>query len=266
MKDDMAKMEKYKVWEVIPREPHMRVVGARWVYTRKIDGETGKPSAYKARWVAKGFSQVEGVDFDELFAAVAHKDSIRVFLALVSHLDLECDQVDIQAFLNGDLQETIYLASPEGSNIAANKVLLLRKSLYGLRQSPRCFNKAYDKWLRDQGFVPTTADPCIYTRRNGSDFHSGNMILGSKLAPESPPLLYNPLVTIAQQVAVWGVRPLQRPHRSCRIQTNSRLIKLIKHAPFFRLPTCWGQGGKLSVRVTPVRALMTHCDGLDVIW
>ncbi len=125
-----------------------------------------------------------------------------MFLALVSHLDLECDQVDIQvAFLNGDLQETIYLASPEGSNIAANKVLLLRKSLYGLRQSPRCFNKAFDKWLRDQGFVPTTADPCIYTRRNGSDFHSGNMILGSKLAPESPPLLYNPLVTIAQQVA-----------------------------------------------------------------
>jgi len=171
MKDEMAKMEKYKVWDVIPRQSHMRVVGARWVYTRKIDGETGKPSAYKARWVAKGFSQLEGVDFDELFAAVAHKDSIRVFLALVNHLDLECDQIDIKAaFLNGDLEETIYLAPPEGSNIASNKVLLLRKSLYGLRQSPRCFNKAFDKWLREQGFVPTTADPCIYTRRNGSDF------------------------------------------------------------------------------------------------
>jgi len=76
---------------------------------RKIDGETGKPSAYKARWVAKGFSQIEGIDFNELFAAVAHKDSIRV-LSLVNHLDLECDQVDIKAaFLNGDLDETIYL-------------------------------------------------------------------------------------------------------------------------------------------------------------
>jgi len=159
MKDEMAKMEKYKVWDVIPRQPHMRVVGARWVYTRKIDGETGKPSAHKARWVAKGFLQLEGVDFDELFAAVAHKDSIRVFLALVNYLDLECD-----------LQEMIYLAPPEGSNIANDKVLLLRKLLYGLRQSPRCFNKAFDKWLREQGFVPTTADPCIYTQRNGSDF------------------------------------------------------------------------------------------------
>lgn len=54
MKDEMAKMEKYKVWEVIPREPHMRVVGARWVYTRKIDGETGKPSAYKSTMGCKG--------------------------------------------------------------------------------------------------------------------------------------------------------------------------------------------------------------------
>jgi len=121
-------------------------VGARWVYTRKIDGETGKSSAYKAQWVGKGCFQVEGVDLNELFAEVAHKDSIRVFLALVNHLDLECDQVDIKAaFLNGGLQETIYLAPTEGSNIAFNKVLLL--------------NKAFDKWLCEQGFVPTTADP-----------------------------------------------------------------------------------------------------------
>ncbi len=109
MQEELAKMDKYKVWEVDPRSPDMRVVGARWVFTRKIDGETGKPSAYKARWVAKGFSQIEGIDFNELFAAVAHKDSIRVFLSLVNHLDLECDQVDIKAaFLNGDLDETIY--------------------------------------------------------------------------------------------------------------------------------------------------------------
>ena len=136
---------------------------------RKTDGETGKPSAYKARWVAKGFSQIEGIDFNELFAAVAHKDSIRVFLSLVNHLDLECDQVDIKAaFLNGDLDETIYLVPPEGSNISADKVLHLRKSLYGLKQSPRCFNKAFDEWLRGQGLTPTRADPCIYTRRQGN--------------------------------------------------------------------------------------------------
>jgi hypothetical protein len=66
-----------------------------------------------------------------IFAAVAHKDTVRVFLSLVNHLDLECDQVDIKAaFLNGDLHETIYLSPPEGSGMPANKVFLLRKSLY----------------------------------------------------------------------------------------------------------------------------------------
>ena len=164
MKAELAKMDQYKVWDVIERQPSMCIIGAKWVYTRKIDGETGKPSAYKARWVAKGYTQIEGVDFNELYASVAHKDSIRVFLSLVNYLNLECDQVDIKAaFLNGDLKETLYLSPPEGSDIPANKVLLLRKSLYGLKQSPRCFNDALDKWLRSQGMNPTNADPCVYT-------------------------------------------------------------------------------------------------------
>ena len=76
MKAELAKMEKYKVWDVVDRKPEMRVVGARWVYTRKVDGQTGLPSTYKARWVAKGYSQIKGVDFNELYAAVAHKDTI----------------------------------------------------------------------------------------------------------------------------------------------------------------------------------------------
>jgi hypothetical protein len=128
MKAELAKMDQYKVWDVVDRQPSMRVIGAKWVYTRKIDGETGKPKGYKARWVAKGYTQIEGVDFNELYASVAHKDSIRVFLSLVNYLDLECDQVDIKAaFLNGDLKETLFLSPPEGSDIPANKVLLLRK-------------------------------------------------------------------------------------------------------------------------------------------
>ena len=63
-------------------EPHMRIIGARWVFTRKIDGTTGLPAAYKARWVAKGYSQVEGLDHNELFASVAHKDPNRVLLSV----------------------------------------------------------------------------------------------------------------------------------------------------------------------------------------
>lgn len=131
------------MWRVVPRTTDQRVVGVCWVYTRKIDGENGKPSCYKARWVAKGYSQIPGLDYNELFASVAHKDSIGVFLSFVNHLDLHCDQVDINAaFLNGDLEETIHLAPPEGSGIPSDKVLLLLlKSLYGLKQSPRCFQQ-----------------------------------------------------------------------------------------------------------------------------
>jgi hypothetical protein len=143
----------------------MRVVGARWVYTRKIDGTTGLPSTYKARWVAGGYSQLEGIDYNELCAAVAHKDTIRVFLSLVNYFDLECDQVDmIAAFVNGDLEETIFMDPPQGSDSPSNKILRLRKSLYGLKQLPRCFNKAFDKWLSEQDFQVAKAEPCLSTR------------------------------------------------------------------------------------------------------
>src|SRR6478735_7095939 len=123
MQAELAKMDKYGVWDVVKRSPGLRTLKARWVYTRKIDGATGLPSAYKARWVAKGFSQKEGVDYNELFAGVAHKDTIRVFLSVVNHQDLECDQVDINAaFLNGDLEETIFLEPPEGSTVPSDSV------------------------------------------------------------------------------------------------------------------------------------------------
>lgn len=70
MRDELAKMKKYNVWQVVAREPGQRILRARWVYTRKIDGTTGKPGAYKARWVAKGYSQRAGVDYNEVFTAV----------------------------------------------------------------------------------------------------------------------------------------------------------------------------------------------------
>lgn len=175
MKAEFAKMDKYKVLTVVDCQSigHRKTVGSRWVYTRKIDGNTGKPAAYKARWVAKGYSQIEGIDFDELYAAVAHKDTIRLLLAIVNYFDWKLDQVNIvAAFCNGNLGETIYMEPPEGSEIADDNVLHLNKALYGLKQSPRCFNKSLDKWLQSQGFCAMTGDPCLYIRSN-----NGNTIL-----------------------------------------------------------------------------------------
>jgi len=103
---------------------------------------------------------------------------------------MECDQVDIKAaFLNGELEETIYMEPPEGSDIPSSHVIRLRKSLYGLRQSPRCFNQAFDKWMRQDGFEPTRADPCLYVRKSQSStimvsVHVDDQLIASDSRPE----------------------------------------------------------------------------------
>jgi hypothetical protein len=174
IEDELSKMRKYNVFEVVPRqEAKGHTVPGKWVFTRKIDGETGKPSTYKARWVAKGFKQIAGLDYNELFASVAHKDSIRTFLAIVNYLNLELHQVDIKAaFLNGDLDETIYMEPPEGLQVDQNHIIRLKKSLYGLKQAPRCFNQKLDAWLKKQGLKPTKSDACIYYRN-----HNGKILI-----------------------------------------------------------------------------------------
>jgi len=161
-------MEKYQVWEVVPRRKAARILKARWVFTRKIDGDTGKPKAHKARWVAKGYSQIHGIDYNELYAGVAHKDSIRLLLAIANHRNMEIDQVDIKAaFLNGVLKEEIYMEPPKGSDINSDQMLRLKKALYGLKQSPRCFNEKLSSWLISRGFKATLADSCTFICRKG---------------------------------------------------------------------------------------------------
>jgi hypothetical protein len=169
MGEEMEKMERYEVWQLVPRE-NQRTLSGKWVYTRKIDGETGKAAAYKARFVVKGFMQVAGRDYDELFAAVAHKPSLRVFLSIVNYMDWECDQMDvIGAFLKGSIDRDLHIEPPPGSNIPAGFVLHLQKSLYGLKQSPHLFNKKIDSFLQSLDFTPCTANPCIYNYNKGGD-------------------------------------------------------------------------------------------------
>jgi hypothetical protein len=167
IKDELNKMAKYDVWTEIPRNGQ-KTISARWVFTTKINGTTGQPEKLKARWVARGYSQQWLFDYDKVFAAVAHKGSIRAFLATVNAHNLELDQVDITAaFLNGDLEEEIYVDPPEGSGISsATTVLRLKKALYSLKQSPRCFYKQFYTWITSaEGSIATDADPCISIKR-----------------------------------------------------------------------------------------------------
>lgn len=124
----------------------------------------GSAKRYKARLCARGFLQRYGVDYTETFAPVVRYDSLRVVLALVTHLDLEMLQFDVRmAFLYGDLDETIYMKIPEGLTADENIVYKLNKSLYGLKQAPRCWNRKFHEFLDRFNFRTSPADKCIYT-------------------------------------------------------------------------------------------------------
>jgi hypothetical protein len=130
---------KNHVWDLVDLPNGVKPVGCKWVFKTKVNS-MGKIERYKARLVAKGFTQREGIDYNETFSPVSSKDSFRIVMALVAHFDLELHQMDVKtAFLNGDLNEEVYMKQPEG--FCADKdsplVCKLNKSIYGLKQASR---------------------------------------------------------------------------------------------------------------------------------
>ena len=127
---------------------------------------------YKARLVAKGFAQRKGKEYDKIFAPVVRHTSIRILLALVAIYDLELEQLDVKtAFLHGDLDEDIYMEQPEGFVVEGKSELVckLKKSLYGLKQSPRQWYKRFDHFMLESGFHRSIKDACVYFKRLGND-------------------------------------------------------------------------------------------------
>ena len=139
MKEEMDSLAKNKTWDLVKLSESRKVVGYKWVYKLKKGVDDTIPK-YKVRLVAKGFSQKGGIDFHEIFSLVVKLVSFRILLALVALYDLELEQLDVKTtFLHGDLDEEIFMEQLEGFIQNCNKrfVCKLRKSLYGLRQSPR---------------------------------------------------------------------------------------------------------------------------------
>ena len=141
------------------------------MYKVKRD-ERGAIVKHKARLVARGFVQHEGIDFKEVFAPVARIESVRLLLALAAAKDWRVHHLDIKsAFLNGELAETVFVMQAPGFAIkgAEHKVLQLRKALYGLRQAPRAWNAKLDTTLGELGFQRCATEHALYTRRRGKE-------------------------------------------------------------------------------------------------
>jgi len=152
--------------EKLPRDANQ--VTSKWVFTVKynIDGSIER---YKARLVARGFTQIYGQDFEETFAPTIRIDSLRMLMAIMAVEDMEAEQVDVNnAFTESKLRETIYMKPPPGVEIRPGTTLRLLQSLYGLKQSAREWYLRCSKVLKDMGFRPTHADPCVFVRKDGA--------------------------------------------------------------------------------------------------
>lgn len=167
---ELDALEQNKTWCLVDTIPAGRQpIGCKWVFRRKYNAD-GSIERYKARLVAKGYAQQYGVDYDETFAPVAKFVSIRAVLAIGAALNLEIHQFDvITAFLHGELEEDIYMIPPAGLSTSPNVFCKLLKSLYGLKQSPRMWNKKLDDYLRDSGFQRLSSDYGVYLRRNDNE-------------------------------------------------------------------------------------------------
>jgi len=167
MSEEMESLYKNKTWELVKLPKGKKAVGCKWVYRKKEALSEKEGEKYKARLVAKGYSQKEGVDYNEIFSPVVKHTSIRVILAMVAMHDMELEQLDVKtAFLHGDLDEQIYMQQPEGFKEPGKEeyVCLLKKSLYGLKQSPRQWYKRFDLFMVSHGYTRCEYDCCIYYR------------------------------------------------------------------------------------------------------
>lgn len=167
VKSEMEALELNRTWTVVKNPGNVKVISSKWVFKRKDTGD-GKLEQCKARLVARGFLQKRGVDFVESYAPVARLPTIRFVLALGVQYGYHFRHLDVKtAFLNGVLKENVYMYPPDGMILNPGFVLKLRRSLYGLKQSPKCWNDRFHEFITSLGFRQSSADVCLYYRASG---------------------------------------------------------------------------------------------------
>jgi hypothetical protein len=162
VQEELANLNRLQVLDVRPVPPGTRVLKAKWVFAVKTDS-AGVPTRYKARYVAKGFDQVKGMQFDATFAPTASFVSMRVILSVAALNRWPVHTFDfVAAYLNSPIEEEVWVAPPEGLHVQPGDGCLLRKALYGTKQAGRCWWQHLSGTLGQLGYSASQYDNSIY--------------------------------------------------------------------------------------------------------
>eukprot|EP00253_Pinus_taeda_P028118 PITA_28118 len=175
MNEEIESILRNDTWDLIELPKNKTPIVCKWMFKPKMNAD-GSIEKLKTRLVAKGYSQQEGIDFDDTFAPVAKLNTIRMLIALATKCNWKLHQLDVKsAFLNGDLKEEIYLVQREGFVKQGQEHLVcrLKKALYGLKQAPRSWYEKVDSFFLEYGFHRSLNDPNLYTKYN----NQGQIIL-----------------------------------------------------------------------------------------
>ncbi|RVW12910.1 Retrovirus-related Pol polyprotein from transposon TNT 1-94 [Vitis vinifera] len=201
IKSEIDSILQNHTWELVDLPPGCKPLSSKWIFKRKmkVDGSIDK---YKARLVIKGYRQTEGLDYFDTYSPVTRINSIRMVLAIAALRNLEIHQMDVKtAFLNGDLDEEIYMEQPEGFSAPGQekKVCKLVKSLYGLKQAPKQWHEKFDNVMLSHGFkinecdnddkMITSTKNMLNSRFDMKDMELADVILGIKIKRTSDELI-----------------------------------------------------------------------------
>ena len=168
MDREFKSLEDNDVWELVKPPPGQGIISGKWHFAHKLD-EKGNVVKYKARFVARGFTQTPGIDYHDTYSPTAKLSTLRTVLATGVKLGMQFKQMDIKtAYLNAPIQEDIYMEQPEGYHKDRQMVCKLKRSLYGLKQSGRNWFECLCAYLHELNFKASVHDPCLQTQtRNG---------------------------------------------------------------------------------------------------
>ncbi|GJW57829.1 retrovirus-related pol polyprotein from transposon TNT 1-94 [Tanacetum coccineum] len=173
MQEEIHEFKRLQVWELVPCLDKVMLIKLKWIYKVKTD-EFGGVLKNKARLVAQGFIQEEGIDFEESFAPVARIKAICIFVANAANKNMMFFQMDVKTtFLNGELKEEVYVSQPEGfvDQDKPSHVYKLKKALYGLKQAPRAWYDMLSSFLLSQHFSKGAVDPTLFHGKQRTTYY-----------------------------------------------------------------------------------------------